>query len=164
MCSDQEPIQEEGWSRVTLLLARNQSSQFISNYEYVDGLLKYNQQCANLNVSLTPGNYVVYVKVDPTVTHGNLPAKANLVLYSKRLCSLKESSQSQHQDLLKLVFGGYGRNNKRQFYSQDQMWSSWKLFGQCGYGFLSFGNDLTSTQKFVLTVDEQYASSYLGSS
>lgn len=111
------PIQDEGWSRVTILLARNKSSQFIANYEYVDGLLKYNQQTANLCVSLPPGSYVLYVKVDPTVSHCNLPAKANLIVYSSQLCYLKESSQSHHPDFLKLVFSEYARNNKRQFYN-----------------------------------------------
>ena len=137
-----------------MLLAANKSQQLIPSYEYLDGLLSYNNQSSSLIAPLSAGSYVLYVKVDPTAPSGNLPAKANLVAYSKQFCYIKESSQSKHPDLLKLVFGDYGRKNKRQFYSSDEMWSSLKLFSQCGYGFICFGNNASSKESFALTLDE----------
>jgi len=49
----------------------------------------------------------------------------------------------------------YGRAHKRQLFNDDLMWMSWKLFNQGGYGYVAFGNDKDSHNKFVVTFNEE---------
>ena len=49
----------------------------------------------------------------------------------------------------------HGRNNKRQYYNNDLMWSGWKLVHKGGYAYLAFGNDEKSQFKFVIKVDKE---------
>jgi hypothetical protein len=93
--------------------------------------------------------------LDPTIEHKNVPAKSNLIIYSLHAVSLKESNQKNFPDMLRKVFSAYGRTFKRQFYSNDLMWSSWKLFSQGGFAYISFGNAKESLSKFVITLDEE---------
>jgi hypothetical protein len=162
MKSQKEQGLDEGWSRTTLLLLKDNSTKVISDYEYLDGVLKYNEQHPNIKVLLPPGKYIIYVKLDPTSNNRNFPSKAHLIIYSTFPVLLKESSQTEEPNLLKRVFAGHGRSNKRQFYNNDLMWSAWKLIGQGGYAYLSFGNANESKFKFVIKIDEEYFISYLG--
>lgn len=146
---------EEGWSRTTILLIKNNSTNIITDYEYLDGCLKYNEQHPNLKVLLSPGNYLIYVKLDPTPNSKSFPSKAHLIVYSAFPVLLKESSQAAEPDLLRRVFSAHGRNNKRQFYNNDLMWSAWKLISQGGYGYISFGNASESQFKFVIKIEEE---------
>jgi len=57
--------------------------------------------------------------------------------------------------LIRRVFLNHARNNKRQFYNNDLMWSSWKLVAQGGYAYLAFGNSKESKFKFVVKMDKQ---------
>lgn len=154
MTSKKEGL-DEGWSRTTILLIKDNSTKVITDYEYIDGILKYNEQHPNLKVFLTPGKYLIYIKLDPTTHNQNFPAKANLIVYSSLPVVLKESSQTEEPNLLKRVFASHGRNNKRQFYNNDLMWSGWKLISQGGYAYLSFGNAPESKFKFVIKLNEE---------
>lgn len=64
-------------------------------------------------------------------------------------------SQKNHPDFLKKAFLSYGRNHKRQRFNDDLMWMSWKLLNQGGYGYIAFGNDKDSREKFVITFNEE---------
>jgi hypothetical protein len=54
---------EDGWSRATILLMRDHSSKASPMYEYLGGVLKYNEQYAHLRMKLQPGKYIVYAKL-----------------------------------------------------------------------------------------------------
>jgi hypothetical protein len=80
-----------------------------------------------LKTRLLPGDYIVYVKLDPTIEKKRFPTEATLILYSEEKAKIQASIQANHQDFLKKMFLTYGRDHKRQLYNDDKMWMSWKL-------------------------------------
>lgn len=87
---------DEGWSRSTILIIKNNSTNILTEYDYVDGIFKYNEQQVTLKTALSPGRYILYLKLDPTIEHRNFPLKSNLVVYSLYPVTLLESSQKQY--------------------------------------------------------------------
>lgn len=145
----------DGWSRCTILLIKDNSSKLVTEYQYVGGILKYNEQHPTLRARIGPGRYIIYIKLDPTLNHRAFPKQVNLVVYSSHAAYLKQASQKQMPDLIRKVFLAHGKANKRQFYNNDLMWSSWKLVAQGGYAYLVFGNLHDSKFKFVIKLDKQ---------
>jgi hypothetical protein len=125
------------------------------SYEYIDGVLKYNEKHTILRTHLLPGRHVLYAKIDPSLSNKNLPENANLVVYSNESVKLDPSSQANHPDLLKRAFSDYARKHKKQLYNNDLMWSSWKLIAHGGYAFIAFGNQSESDSKFVIKFSEK---------
>jgi hypothetical protein len=152
--SNSEPT-SDGWSRSTILIIRDNSSKVLTEFEYVSGILKYNEQHPSLKVALDVGNYLIYVKLDPTLKAQSFPSKVNVVLYSSHSARLKQLSKKDIPDLVKMVFLTHGRSNKRQHYNNDLMWSAWKLISQGGYAYLAFGNASESKFKFKIKVDKE---------
>jgi hypothetical protein len=103
-----------------------------------------------LKTRLLPGDYVVYVKFDPTLEKRRFPTETTLILYSQEKAKIQVSVQANHPDFLKKTFLSFGRDHKRQLYNEDKMWMSWKLVNQGGFAFIAFGNDISSKQKFVV--------------
>lgn len=64
---------EDGYGRSTVVVIRDNSNKIITDYEYVTGLLRYNDQHTSLRAKLTPGKYIIYAKIDPTIKQGNFP-------------------------------------------------------------------------------------------
>lgn len=146
---------DEGWSRATFLLARDGTSKNVPAYEYLNGVLKYNEQYTHLRASLPPGKYILYVKLEPTIKNANFPAQVNLVTFSTQTLQLRQSLQQNYPDFLKKMFLDHARWHKRQQYNNDLMWSSWKLIIQGGYAYIAFGNSPDSTSKFVIAFKEE---------
>jgi hypothetical protein len=46
---------EEGWSRSTLMLFKNLSTKTHEDYDFMNGVLKYNEQNAHIRFKLSPG-------------------------------------------------------------------------------------------------------------
>ena len=78
-----------------------------------------------------------------------------MVVYSLYATSLKVMKNMNNSEVIRRVFLTHGRNNKRQFYNNDLMWSAWKLVPRGGYAYLVFGNDEKSQFKFVVKVDKE---------
>ena len=75
--------QEEGWSRTSLVIAKYSSSKdTLPTYEYIDGILKYNEEQATLRTALIPGKYLLQIKLDPTISNKNFPEAATLTAFS----------------------------------------------------------------------------------
>ena len=60
---------EDGLSRSTLIIAKKEEN----TYKFVDGILKYHDEDATLKTNLSPGNYLLYAKLDPTRKHNKMP-------------------------------------------------------------------------------------------
>lgn len=58
---------EEGLNRSTLFLVD------ASNYEFINGSLKYQEEDNTLKANLEPGEYLIYAKIDPTINKKILP-------------------------------------------------------------------------------------------
>ncbi len=146
---------EEGWSRATILLIKDGCDKNSERFEYINGVLKYNEQYAHLRANITAGKYILYVKLESTIKNNNFPAFVNLVTFSTQTIQLKQNLQQNYPNLLKKVFLDHGKWNKRQLYNNDLMWSSWKLVTQGGYAYIAFGNRSESQSKFVITFKEE---------
>lgn len=105
--------------------------------------------------NLTQGTYLLYSKIHPTPVKSYFPKSPKLVVYSQYNVKIDSVSQKSHPDLLKKTFLSHARNHKRQNFNDDLMWMSWKLFNQGGYGYVAFGNDKDSHDKFVITFNEE---------
>lgn len=75
--------------------------------------------------------------------------------YSSSSVALKKMEKMNNGEVIKNIFLNQGRKNKRQFYNNDLMWSSWKLVPKGGYAYLAFGNEDKSQFKFVIKVDKE---------
>jgi hypothetical protein len=120
----------------------------------LNGVLSYNDQHAHLRSKLSPGKYIVYVKLDPTLKNANFPKQTSLVIYSSQFARIKPSLQQNYPNLLRNSFLAHGRRYKRQLYNNDLMWSSWKLMAQGGYAYIALGNSISSKNKFVVAFKE----------
>ena len=70
---------EEGLCRSTLLVARKEDS----DYKFIDGVLKYNDEDTTLNTHLEQGSYIVYCKLDPTRKSHHIPNRTSISVYSQ---------------------------------------------------------------------------------
>jgi hypothetical protein len=122
----------------------------------VDGTINVYEPTALLKSHLTPGKYVIYSKTRPTAEKKHFPKDSHLIVYSENKVKLSPSTQEANKDILKKTFLAYGRSHKRQLFHDDLLWMSWKLFNQGGYGFVAFGNDKDSNEKFVISFNEEY--------
>ena len=155
MASAKTEDPRDGWSRTTILIAKDYSSKNAEDYEYVDGVLKYNEESPSISTYLQPGKYVAYIKLDATLRAKSFPNKASIVAYSSSPVSLKKMEKKNNGEVIRNIFLNHARKYKRQFYNNDLMWSSWKLVPKGGYAYLAFGNEDKSQFKFVIKVDKE---------
>ena len=81
----EEERREEGMCRSTILLIRNNGK---GDFDFVEGILKYNEENTTLTETLEAGKYILFVKVDPTRARRLLPPKIMLGVYSTNYVTL----------------------------------------------------------------------------
>ena len=142
---------DDGYANTTLLLIKKFKHNSGYEYEFIDGFLSIDNSTPLVKSYLNPGTYLIYTKVRSTLMKSYFPKDPQVIVYSEKPVRLHLSTQLANPDFLKKTFLVYGRVHKRQKFNDDLMWTSWKLFNQGGYGYLAFGNDKGSKDKFVIT-------------
>jgi hypothetical protein len=97
----EEERAEEGFPRSTLLLIRKERNEQGYRYEFANGTMKYNETNTTLTEQLTPGEYVLYAKIDPTFKSKHMPPSATINLYSKNFASLQAAPRTKYPSLLR---------------------------------------------------------------
>ena len=118
--------------------------------------MKYHEEDNTLKTRLTPGNYFVYTKIDPTLSGNLIPENMSLSCYSKHWVDISPVDRKKHPDFFQKIFMTYARNHKRKEYSEGKMWISWKLFFEKGgYAYLAFAVEAGHNRQFVIKLDEE---------
>lgn len=76
--------------------------------------MKYKDSNTTLTEKLTPGSYIVYAKIDPTLDTHKFPYSATINLYSKSVAYLHQAARLAYPNLLREVFLDHAFNNKKQ--------------------------------------------------
>lgn len=139
-----------------MLLFRKEKTEHGYSYEFVNGTMKYETNTI-ITEELTPGDYVIYAKVDPSFQTKKFPQSATLNLYSKNLANLEPVLRTKYPSLVRDALLGHALKHKRSEYSDGKIWMSWQLFFQKGgFAYLAGGNSPNSQQTVVITFNEQY--------
>jgi hypothetical protein len=93
----EEERKEEGMCRSTLLLIKNNKTDF----DFIEGILKYNEEDTILTETLEAGSYLLFLKIDPTRGRRLLPSKTTLSIYSTSYTSLEAVEKFKYPNLLK---------------------------------------------------------------
>lgn len=67
-----------------------------------------------MKVYLTPGQYYVYAKIDPTIGQGLMPQTMSVSSYSNQYVDIVPVDGKTHPDFFNKVFLSYARNNRRK--------------------------------------------------
>lgn len=129
---------EEGGCRVSLILMINQGGKCV----YLGGTMKHNQEHLMLTQQLEPGNYVVFVQVDPTRKTKLYPDSINISVHSSSIVQITPAEPGKYLTALHDAFLTDGlRNEKRMVENGGLMTLSYRLlFQQGGYGYIVFHN------------------------
>lgn len=119
-------------------------------------MMKYTEASMLLTEKLTPGEYLVFAKVDPTRHSNKIPDSTTLSIFSKALTKLTPVLRTKYPDILQKTFLDQGEHNKKNTQNDGKMWLSWKLlYQQGGYAYLAVGNAKDSDSAFVITFSEE---------
>lgn len=118
--------------------------------------MKYTEANMLLTEKLTPGEYLVFAKIDPTRQSNKIPDNTTLSIFSKALTKLTPVPRTKYPDILRKTFLDQGEHSKKSIQNDGKMWLSWKLlYQQGGYAYLALGNAKDSDSAFVITFNEE---------
>ena len=108
--------------------------------QFINGVLKYNEEDTILTEQLQPGYYILFAKLDPTRNSKLIPLKSVLSVYSSCFTTLDPIPQTKYPNLFKQLFLNHARGFKKNVYNNGRMWISWKLLlQQGGYAYIAMG-------------------------
>lgn len=106
-----------------------------------------------LTEKLSPGDYVIYAKVEPPFNSEKLPQTAVINLYSKLFASLQPVLRTKYPNLLRDTFLTHAQQSKRAVYEEGKIWLSWQLLvDKGGFGYIAAGNSRDSKQSVVINL------------
>lgn len=113
--------------------------------------MKYKDTNTTLTEKLSPGSYIIYAKIDPTLDTNKFPYSASINLYSKSVAYLHQALRMTYPNLIRDAFLDHAFHNKKQEYIEGRVWISWQLlFQQGGFAYLAAGNFKDSEQTVVI--------------
>ena len=113
--------------------------------------MKYQEANTILTEKLTPGNYVLYAKIDPTIHSNKFPESAIVNISSKTLAALHQVPRTKYPSLAPDAFLDHAFHHKKQEYNDKKVWISWQLFLQKGgFAYLAFGNHEDSEMEIAV--------------
>ena len=103
---------------------------------------------------LPQGKYVIYAKY---FWQNKVGKKSSLGIYTQSPTHLQHISQSKHDKFLYKTFLDHARNNpKKQEIGPREWICNDLLLKECGYGYIAFHLDETSSRKLGIEIAERY--------
>lgn len=151
-----EEDKNEEICRSTILIIKKTNESNNPEFSFVNGTIRYGEKTVALAEKLSPGNYVVYAKLDPTEKDKRIPINTSLSIHSSVFSKLEPVRKDKYPDLLKKTFMHQAKEGHRTFYENNRMWIATKLlFQQGGFAYFALGNSAESDKNFVVSFNEE---------